>query len=58
MTNEQKESIKVLSERNPDGSGSLQEFEDRFKGGILSDYVGAVWCRMFVGIEKDGHRHS
>ena len=58
MTEAQRESIKVLFERSKDGANSLEEFEDRFRGGIGGEYIGGTWCGMFVGIEKDGHRHS
>ena len=57
MTPEQVSSISELYKRNPDGSPNQAHFFHRVQlyGG---EYCGLTWCGMFVGIEKDGYKHT
>ena len=59
-TKKQQKAIKKLFDRNSDGSGSFLQFRRRAKQcGVASDnYMGINWCKMFVGIEKDGYTHT
>ena len=57
ITRDQREAIKRLYDRSPDGAVSYLAFRRRFRL-CLGDYIGAQWCGMFIGIETDGHTHS
>jgi hypothetical protein len=60
LTREQRRAVHLLYTRNPDGSESYRAFRRRVLPMFLG--YGAValdpWCRMYVGIETDGHTHS
>ena len=56
FTDAQERTIKLKFEQSPDGASSLLEFRARWTD--YGPYIGATWCGMFLGIEKDGHAHS
>ena len=66
ITRSQREAVKRLYDRSPDGAVSYLAFRRRFRlctvgvgtFGIFGDYIGGAWCGMFIGIETDGHTHS
>ena len=61
ITRSQCEAIKRLYDRSPDSAVSYLAFRRRFRlysVGSVGDYIGAIWCGMFIGIETDGHTHS
>lgn len=55
-TQAQVQSIYLRFERNPDGADSFPEFLRRFTGN--GEYVGGIWCGMFLGVERDGYAHT
>jgi len=63
LTKQQREAVKRLYDRSPDGAFSYLNFRRRFRlysigSSGLGDYIGGQWCGMFVGIETDGHTHT
>ena len=57
ITRSQREAVKRLYDRSPDGAVSYLAFRRRFRL-FFGDYIGAEWCGMFIGIEEDGYTHS
>lgn len=50
--------IAALYARDPDGSGSLAEFQERFRYlGFMGCWMGK-WLNMDIGIEADGYTHT
>ena len=61
ITRSQREAVKRLYDRSPDGAVSYLAFRRRFIDysiGNIDNYIGAQWCGMFIGIETDGYTHS
>jgi hypothetical protein len=59
LTRAQKVALIRLYRRNADGHASYLSFRRSIVPGICGDdYVGILWCGMFIGIERDGHTHS
>ena len=61
ITRSQREAIKRLYDRSPDGEVSYLAFRRRFRLyciGSAGEYIGARWCGMFIGVEYDGYTHS
>ena len=58
ITAEQRKSIHALFLRNPDGANSYKELRQRAVPELCGPAVMLPWCGMWVGIEKDGHRHT
>lgn len=58
LTRAQREAIRKLWYRSPDGEYSYLAFRRRFHPGIGGDYVFGHWVGMYVGIEPDGHTHT
>jgi hypothetical protein len=70
LTKQQREAVKRLYDRSPDGAVSYLNFRRRFRlysswqvsesfgSSGLGDYIGGQWCGMFIGIETDGHTHT
>lgn len=56
ITKRQALAIQKRFESSPDGAASYLAFRRRWKN--HGDFIGANWCGMFVGIEKDGHSHT
>ncbi len=60
LTKPQRKAIKLMFDRNPDGSPTYRDFRKR----VVPMYVGggAValpdWCGMYCGIERDGWTHT
>jgi hypothetical protein len=50
----------VSPEEREQGVGAIPLTYRQFRRGVIydRDYVGIVWCGMFVGIEKDGYTHT
>ncbi len=58
-TRAQREAVKRLFDRNPDGETSYRTFRRRFSWPIHADcYLFGKWCGMWVGIEWDGYTHT
>ena len=55
LTKAQQVSLCRLWQRNNNGMSYLQ-----FRRTIMPghDYIGVIWCNMFIGIELDGYTHS
>lgn len=49
--------VELKFRTNPDGSPDLPSFVGRWQE-YYGGYIGAGWCGMFVGIEKDGYSHT
>jgi hypothetical protein len=56
LTKPQRQSVYRKYLRNANGAKSYKEFRRKVLHG--GDYVGLVWCGMYVGIEKDGYAHT
>lgn len=58
LTRAQREALKRVYTRNPDGARNYREFRKR---AYLNTVMGCVllqWCGMWLGIEPDGYTHS
>jgi len=55
-TDEQQATVIRKYEQNPDGAENILDFAGRFRN--YGDYIGGIWCGMFLGIEKDGYAHT
>ena len=60
LSKPQQRAIKKLYNQLEDSKKveSFLAFRRRVMPGIGGDYVGVVWCGMYVGIELDGHTHT
>ena len=60
LSKSQQRAVKNLYDRleDTDDRESFLAFRRRVMPGIGGDYVGILWCGMYVGIELDGHTHT
>jgi hypothetical protein len=59
LTDAQHQAVRKLYDRHADGSDTLAIFVKRVSGPVFSDGCVMIhWCRMWIGIETDGHTHS
>jgi len=58
LTDAQQQAVRRLYRRNPDGSDTLAIFAKRVHQDPILDCIMIYWCRMWIGIETDGHTHS
>ena len=60
LSKPQQQAGKKLYDRLKDNDDreSFLAFRRRVMHGIGGDYVGILWCGMYVGIELDGHTHT
>jgi hypothetical protein len=60
LSKSQQRAVKNLYDRLEDNDDreSFLAFRRRVMPGIGGDYVGILWCGMYVGIELDGHTHT
>lgn len=60
LTKEQRAAVARLFRMNPDGSPTYREFRKRVTPMLFGGGAMCIdpWCRLFVGIETDGHIHS
>jgi len=57
LTKQQQISLKQLYDSNNSGFASYRAFRRTVKQ-YFGGYAGVVWSGIFIGIEKDGYRHS
>ena len=61
LTKQQQAALYALFQRNSDGATSYLAFRRRAhgpSGDVLGNYIGLLWCGMYVGIEQDGSTHT
>ena len=58
-TRAQREALLKLYRRSPSGHENYLSFRRSLMFGFTADeYVGVMWCGMYVGIETDGYTHT
>ena len=56
LSTQQQMALASLFMRNDNGALHFDDFMRRVSD--YGDYVGLVWCNMFIGVEPDGYTHS